>query len=360
MRYYMPTKVYSGEGCVSEHRQEIASFGKKALIVTGAHSARANGSYDDVTAALDSEGIAYALFDKVEENPSVETIMEAREFGVREGADFVIGIGGGSPMDAAKAIALMIRNQDKPWEYLYTADPAASWLPVICIPTTCGTGSEVTAVSVLTNHALGTKASIKHAIFPEIALIDGRYLSKAPLSVLRNTAVDALAHLVETHINADRTDYSDMCVAAGLSVWSRSKDVLLGNREGTSEDYCNMMTASTMGGMAIAQTGTSLPHALGYKLTYELGMPHGKACGHFLQNYIREASEAEQAFVLEHAGFASVDEMESFYQAVCGRESVDPSLLEDSVSRLLADPARLAKASFPVDETVIRRIAGLE
>ena len=360
MKYYMPTKVYSGKGCVAAHRKEIAAFGKKALIVTGAHSARANGSLADVQSALDAEGVGSVVFDQVEENPSVETIMKARDFGAAEGVDLVIGIGGGSPMDAAKAIALMIRNQDAPWELLYQAESGAKWLPVICVPTTCGTGSEVTAVSVLTNHALGTKASIKHAIFPEIALIDGTYLAKAPLSVLRNTAVDALAHLVETHINADRTDYSDMCVAAGLQVWSRSREVLLGQKEASEEDYCNMMTASTMGGMAIAQTGTSLPHALGYKLTYELGMAHGKACGYFLQNYIREASGEEQAWVLKHSGFASVDEMEEFYEAVCGREDVDSALLEDSVDRLMADPARLAKATFPVDTAVIRRIAGLE
>ena len=93
---------------------------------------------------LDSCGIRHVLFDRVEENPSTDTIMEARDLGVKENADFVIGIGGGSPLDAAKAIALMIRNKDMDKSFLYETAEGAEALPVISVPTTCGTGSEAT------------------------------------------------------------------------------------------------------------------------------------------------------------------------------------------------------------------------
>ena len=129
--FYMPTKVYSEEQCVKRHGSELAALGEKALLVTGRHSARSNGSLKDVEEALESNGTGYILFDEIEENPSMETIMRARDLGIVQGADFVVGIGGGSPMDAAKAIALMMRHPDQDMDYLYqkgwTAVPVRWW-----------------------------------------------------------------------------------------------------------------------------------------------------------------------------------------------------------------------------------------
>ena len=190
--FYMPVRVYEEENCVMNHAGDFVQFGKKALIVSGRHSAIANGSYADITAALDSVGIGHVLFNEVEENPSTHTVMKARDLGVQEQVDFVIGVGGGSPMDASKAIALMIKKADKDISYLYSPDGDSSTIPIVAVPTTCGTGSEVTAVSVLTMPEKQTKKSIPHKIFPDLALIDGKYLASAPRSVLCNTAFDAL------------------------------------------------------------------------------------------------------------------------------------------------------------------------
>ena len=112
MKLYMPTKVYNEKNCVENHSRELAALGTKALIVTGKHSSRINGSLEDVKGALERERIPYVIFDEIEENPSVETVMKARALGVSEGADFVIGVGGGSPMDASKAISLMMANPE--------------------------------------------------------------------------------------------------------------------------------------------------------------------------------------------------------------------------------------------------------
>ena len=119
MFFYMPVKVYCENNCVRAHAKELASFGKKALIVTGRSSAFKNGSIADVESALSEHGVEWTIFNEVEENPSVETVMKGRDLGLSRGADFVIGIGGGSPMDAAKAIALMIRCKDAGADYLY-------------------------------------------------------------------------------------------------------------------------------------------------------------------------------------------------------------------------------------------------
>ena len=134
MKFLMPTLVYSEENCVLSHSAELASLGSRALIVTGKSSARRCGAFADVTAALDKHGVSWVEFAEVEENPSVETIMRARQVGCKVKADFVIGIGGGSPMDAAKAIALMIRHHDRDWEYLYDKTAETSTLPIAEIP----------------------------------------------------------------------------------------------------------------------------------------------------------------------------------------------------------------------------------
>ena len=117
----VPTKAFAAPDCVISHSEQFAALGSHALIITGRSSSRLNGSLDDVISALSKHSIAYTIFDRVEENPSVETVMDAREKGLECGADFVIGVGGGSPLDAAKAIALMMKNRDKTWEYLYEA-----------------------------------------------------------------------------------------------------------------------------------------------------------------------------------------------------------------------------------------------
>ena len=358
MTYYMPTRVYEETNCVAAHAAELATLGTKAMLVTGRHSAKANGSEADVAAALTAQRVPYCIFDEIEENPSIETVMKARNVALKEGADFFIGIGGGSPMDAAKAIALMAKNSDKTEAILFENDPSADWYPVAAVPTTCGTGSEVTGVSVLTIHEKKTKSSIAYRIFPELALVDAKYLEQAPVKVLHNTAMDALCHLCESYVNASATDYSRMCAVKGLEVWSRSKAFLSdSSAEATAETYANLLRTSTFAGMAIAQTGTSLPHGLSYGLTYYLGVPHGQACGQFQAGYLAEADPADAELVVKTAGFESIEDLNDFFAASCGVVDVPEDTLEAIVAQLAANPAKLKAAPFDVDLEVLRRIA---
>lgn len=360
-RFYMPVRVFSGREVVRSHAKDLAKLGKKALIVTGRHSAKACGVYDDICAALDEYGIGYALFDGVEENPSAATVMKARDFGVQEKADFVIGAGGGSPMDAAKAIALMIRHDSDGRDYLYTKDADSSTVPVVCIPTTCGTGSEVTAVSVLTNEVKHTKGSIPHKIFPDLALIDGKYLAGASGQVLCNTAFDALAHLYESWLNADAGPISRLIAEDGLREWTKCLPVLKKEKQPDPDDYDTLMRTAMLGGMAIAHTGTSIPHALSYALTYHLHVAHGKAVCYFLAGYLKEADQQDASRILELSGFSSAEEFHTAYRLCChDLEIEDDQLLpviEQSCKDVSSNPARCAKAPYPCDEDTIRRIA---
>ena len=333
---------------------------RKALVVTGRHSAKSTGALDDIDTVLGQRlGVEYEVFDQVEENPSVETIMAAAEMGKAFGADAVIGIGGGSPMDAAKAIALMLKNPDKGADYLYEAGNPCDHLPVICIPTTCGTGSEATAVSVLSRPDIKEKGSIPYRIWPILGLMDHKYLKKAPVSVIRNTAVDALSHLMESYINTKASDLSRAYVMEGLRIWAGSKDALCGDREMTDTDYKNLLLASTIAGMAISSTGTSIPHALSYTLTIEAGFPHGAAVGYFLAGYMREAGE-EGKKLLHAVGCEDAGELDRFINRVCSFAPVSEEILTKAINKLMKKHERLAICPYQVDEEMLGAMATSE
>lgn len=360
MVFKMPVLVYEENECVFNHSKDIAKYGKKSLIVTGKNSAKINGSYNDVVKALDKENVEYVLFDEVEENPSVETVMKASKLGIDYGVDFVIGIGGGSPLDASKAIAMMIANPDKDETYIYDATANTSALPVIAIPTTCGTGSEVTGVAVLTVHSKGTKVSMPHKIYPELALIDAKYLETASDSLIIATAIDAFGHMVESYINKTATDFSKAFVDQGLKIWGKCIDVLRGTKKANYEDYRNLMLASMYGGMSIAHTGTTLPHSLSYMITYELGLAHGLAIGYFIPGYIREANKDDQDYILHTIGFENMDEFSAFYREVTKLEVLPKNMIDKVVKNVAANKTKLEMCTYHVDEEVLYRIANWE
>ena len=356
MRFFMPTRLYTGHNCVEAHADELGRLGTRALIVTGGSSSRKNGALDDVTAVLGKNGYVWEVFDEVEENPSVETVMKAAEMGIRMKADCVIGIGGGSPLDAAKAAALMAANPDKDEVFLCKGGkPYNEPLPVAAIPTTCGTGSEVTAVSVLTYHDRRTKGSIPFKIFPKLALCDGKYLRFAPKTLIINTALDALAHLVESRLCSGADTYSLMCADSGLVCWSKQLDLLRNLHEPTDSELDSLMAASSIAGMAIAQTGTGIPHGLSYTLTYEAHVPHGKACAVFIPGFIAECGSAGEEVVHE-AGFASLEDMKAFIRSITGGFS-DKELLTAAAESVLGAEAKLRSAPFSADRESVMRIA---
>ncbi|MCR5743332.1 MAG: iron-containing alcohol dehydrogenase [Lachnospiraceae bacterium] len=349
--------VYEGYDCVRDNAEVLCSCGKHALIVTGRHSAAANGSLRDVITALENGGVSYSHFSEIEENPSVETIMKARDYGFSEGADFVIGIGGGSPMDAAKAIAVMIANADRGSGYLYDRSVAdVKALPVVAVPTTCGTGSEMTGVAVLTRHDKGTKESMVYKVFPRFAFIDPKYLKAAPDSVICNTAMDAFGHMAESYMCKNRNDKSMAAVETGLNIWSMVKDKLMGGDDLDDDDLEKLMLSSMYAGIAISYTGTSIPHGLSYRVTYKLGVPHGRAIGYFQYGFLREAPEEESKKVLEFAGFDTVEDVDDYFKKTCGFKPLDAEVLGEAVDELMQVERKLKGAVFNIDRDVLLRI----
>ena len=345
MHLYIPVTVYSETQCVRNHAQQLRALGTKAMLVTGRHSAVHSGALADVIAAL--EDTPYLIFDRIEENPSVETVMQARDIAIANQVDFFIGIGGGSPMDAAKAIALMSANPEQTETVLYTAAPLAHY-PVACVPTTCGTGSEVTPYAILTRHAHRTKKSISHKIFPALALLDAKYLKTMSRTGLVNTCVDALAHLLESYLNTNSNDLNRLYSREGLRQWGVFKDRLLTDTL-EEADYARMLHASMIAGMAITHTGTSLPHGLSYPVTYELGVPHGRAVGLFLGGFVESYGDAGQAVqAAQLLGLDSPHALREYLRQLLGVTEVPCELLQTAAEKILSDPGKLKNYPYPI------------
>ncbi|MDE7052950.1 MAG: iron-containing alcohol dehydrogenase [Lachnospiraceae bacterium] len=357
MEFYIPTEIYHEDGAVLKHSSEIASLGRKALIITGRSSAVQTGALDDIIKALEDNNTEYILYDKIEENPSVGTIMDAAGIGRSQGADFVIGAGGGSPMDAAKAVALMVQNRDTSEDVLYKPLKIKA-LPVVEIPTTCGTGSEVTPYAILTRDDIKTKQSISHKIYPVLACIDAKYLGNAPAGLVINTAIDALGHIIESYFNANATEYSRMASLYGMEQWAANRDAIE-TGEFTKDNYNQLLFASTLAGMAISHTGTSIPHGLSYYLTYNKEVPHGKAVGIFLPGYLalmEKNSMPGYKEAVAKMGFKDTRDFAGFIKKCLPDVYITGDDTENMVNEIMQNPKKLLSVPFKTREEDIRDI----
>lgn len=346
-KLFIPTEVIFEKNAVLNNSGVFKRYGKKALIVTGKHSSRINGSLEDVVAALEKEAVEYVVYDDIEENPSIETVMKARDYGLSEGVDFIVGIGGGSPLDASKAIALMIKNKALGSEVLYTP-MALEAIPVIAVPTTAGTGSEVTPYAILTIHEQRTKKSISHRIFPKVALVDSKYLKTQSDKGIINTAVDTLAHLVESYLNTNSNELNRLYSREGMRLFAQYKEDL-SNKNFEEVVLEKMMYATVLGGMAISHTATSLPHGLSYMVTYETGEPHGKACGRYLADYLDLYSKndsAEIENVLGLLGFNTVEGFRTYLEDLLHFEALPEGMDEKNWELLKSNQAKLKNYPF--------------
>ncbi len=326
-KYYLGTKVFFGKDCIFNNRDEFSDFGKRAFIVTGKTSGKKSGALDDVLKVLNQLGISSFIFDRVENNPTLENVEEGGNEAAKFKADFVIGIGGGSPLDAAKAIAVLAVNRMDPRE-LYTNRFDKKPLPILAVPTTAGTGSEVTPYSVLTNNDAQTKMSFgNNDTFPAVAFLDPRYTLSMSRDTTVNTAIDALSHAIEGYLNKRSMPVSDLIAEQALKIFGECMDSLV--KEDFNYDIREkLLYASMLAGMVIAQTGTTLMHGMGYSLTYFKDLPHGKANGLLMREYLK--------FNYENAG-EKIDNILKLLNA----ESIDE--LGNILDKLLCQSISLSK-----------------
>lgn len=296
--FYMPTQIITGRNAVKDNADKFA-LGKKAMIVSGRTSAKASGALDDVNSVLESLGIESVIFDKIVENPPVSIAYEGGQLAAKEGVDFIIAIGGGSPLDASKAVAAYATNPEIEPLDLFSGKLKKA-LPIIAIPTTAGTGSEVDPYSVLTIDGKNVKKTYRGAdSYPIIAILDPKYTESLNREYTVSTALDALCHCVESYLSPKSTEISRLFALEGARRIYQSLKSIEKIPDGADalemlrQFRYDLLTGACAGGIAISRTGTGFNHPLGYNLTMYKGIPHGRACGVFMENYFEYNSRTE-------------------------------------------------------------------
>lgn len=290
---YMPARIISGENCVIKNSAEFKKLGNKCLIVTSRTSAKKSGALDDVITALNNENIEYAIFDEITENPLVSTVIKAGEKARDFDAEFIIGIGGGSPLDASKAVAICAENPHYDIKGLYARVIPSKALPVILIGTTSGTGSEVTGVSVLTNDEDGMKKSISGAdCYGAISFLDPKYTYSMNYDITVSTALDAFAHAVEGWFAPACSDLPTQYGKMALPLIYNGLKYLDETKSLPDEKLrADLYYGSIYAGLELNVCGAAFPHTVGYVLTENFGIPHGKACTAFMPYLLEKAKK---------------------------------------------------------------------
>ncbi len=296
-KFKMPTSIIVGRNCLVKNSKQLRGLGHKCLIVTGLQSSKLNGSLEDSITALENENIKYIIFDEIEERPTLEIVEKAYQDNKENTIDFILAVGGGSAIDAAKAISILFKNDIQAVELLSFKN--LEGIPVVAIPTTAGPGSETTPYSVVSILEEGISKSTGQRIFPSLAFLDARYTINKSYDITTCTAVDAFSHLAEGYLSSKSNLITDTLAEKGLRLFGecltplREKDCSIEVRE-------KLLMVSSIGGMVISQTGISLPHGLGYVLTAEKNVPHGVANGLLFPGYLKSFRKTEKLERLLH------------------------------------------------------------
>ena len=247
---------------------------KKALIITDPGVIQA-GLLEGIEKSLQSVGIPFAIFDGVEPDPRIEVVEKSAEKAKKEGMDLIIGFGGGSSLDIAKVTSVMVANPGKIDSFFGIDLVPNPGVPVILIPTTAGTGSEVTPIAILSD----TKEKLKKGIvsptlFPEVALVDPKLTVGLPPSVTAFTGMDALTHAIEACYSVNATGLSDLLAIRAMELISKNLRMAYAYGENLSA-RSNMMEGSLLAGIAFANAGVGAVHAFAYPLGGEFHLAHG-------------------------------------------------------------------------------------
>ncbi len=310
-----PERILFGPGQSRRLAEISASFavGRKALIVVGGEHALQSGLAEQTRAALHEHDVEAFVFSGVDQEPTVEIVDRAAERARSFGAALVVCLGGGSVIDCAKAVAAMAENEGSVRDYLeglgtgrqIVQDP----LPVVAVPTSVGTGAEMTKNAVIGVPERGLKRSLRHAlIMPRVAVIDPELTFSAPAHVTAQGGMDAVTQLIESCISVRRRQETTRFALLGLR-WPRTALRDCVSTPANAEAREAMALASMLGGFCLANSGLGLVHGLASGLGESKQIPHGLLCGILLPHvldYNREActeqlSECLAAFLNETA-----------------------------------------------------------
>lgn len=305
----MPVELIREEGALQKVGARARTYGRRCLVMTSATAAQKSRALDDALESLKAAGVEATVFPLVSANPTVTECFAARDAARAAGAYSILAIGGGSVMDAAKAAAWMATNYVPGPQSLFHCELKRDPLPLMLCGTTAGTGSEVSAVAVITDLD-GKKRSIKHDnCYATVVFADPRYTDSMPRAVTVSTALDALAHAVEGYLNPACDAISTLFAENALPRITKGLWYLCDNDLPTRELRDDLFEGALYAGMVLNTCGTAFPHPMGYVLTEEHGIPHGQACAVFLDA------------LLDCARIHTPERAESLF-SLCGGEDV--------------------------------------
>jgi len=288
--YYQPTEIRFGAGRVSEVGGVVAKSGKRCLLVTVPVFAAIKPVVEKVKASLTEAGVKVAHFDGVVPNPTTESITAGAEAAKAHKADVVLGLGGGSSMDSAKAIAVEATHKGTCWDYLWFSktQPTEKTLPIVAVTTTSGTGSQVTQVAVVTNSEKRDKSAIYNPIvYPRVSIVDPELMLTVPEHVTASTGFDVFCHAFETYIHPNASAYTDMMAEKAIQIVIKYLPVVV--QDGANiEARTALAWADTLAGLCIASAGVTLPHGMGMAIggMYPHVM-HGEALAVTYPDFVR-------------------------------------------------------------------------
>lgn len=341
-----PTQIQFGIGSIQNLGQTVLDFGgSNVLLVVDPGLVKA-GLVDQITAPLDSSSINYTIYDNIDPEPGLKLADQGSEVAQNAGCDCVIGVGGGSAMDVAKAVAVLLTNGGKAVDYIGLGKIKKKGVPKIMVPTSAGTGAEVTFTSVFINEETGSKAGINgDPLYPDAAILDPTLTVSLPPHVTAFTGIDALTHALEAYTSTQAHVISEMYSLEAVSLISQHLPKAYANGDNL-EARSGMLMGSLLGGKALATAGVGLVHAMAYPMGGMFGIPHGLANAVLLP------------YVVE---FNLIGNMEKFADlAVAMGEEIDGLTLREASSLCVealrdlntdvAIPATLDELNIPFDK----------
>lgn len=290
LEFYTAASIVFGRGELDRIGKLARTLGQRALVARGGDHLDAGGATQRLTVAAAAEGLELTWF-PVQGEPSLVAVEQALAAARDARCDLVIGLGGGSALDLAKAVAGLVPQPGEPLDYLEVigrGQPlSAPALPTIAVPTTAGTGSEVTKNAVITAPDRGVKASLRDkSLVPRIALIDPTLTDSLPPSLTASTGLDALTQLIEPYVSCRAQPLTDGLALAGLELAAGALERAVANGA-DHEARDRMALAALMSGIALANAGLGAVHGIAAPLGGSFPIPHGVACATLLPHVLR-------------------------------------------------------------------------
>ena len=327
--FSVPQDITVGKGSLAK-LPEIAKKlgGSHAFIISGPHLAKM-GLVEKAADYLKTVDIKTDAFTEIEANPSVATVEKATEKFKESGADFIVAFGGGSPMDVAKAVGVVVKYGGSITEYEGAHKVPGSIIPLIAIPTTAGTGSEVTAFSVITDHSRDYKLTVfSYELLPAYAILDAELITTAPASVAAACGIDAFIHAEEAYISTEASPFSDAMAEKAMALIGKNIRRFVANR-GDMEAAEAMMVGSLFAGIAFSFARLGNVHAMSHPVSAFFDVPHGVA------NAVLLPVVAEYNALADHGRYLTIYNDISPVPAYA--DDFEPMMLVDAIYSFCAD-----------------------